>query len=40
MLVYFLHYGKNELLGHKVLTAGEGVAEGGRGDSLAPHWLP
>lgn len=36
MLVYFLRYGKNELLGHKVLAAGEGVAGGERGDSLAP----
>lgn len=35
MLVYFLRYGKNELLGHKVLADGEGVAGGERGDSLA-----
>lgn len=28
MLVYFLRYGKNELLGHKVLAVGEGVAGG------------
>lgn len=28
MLVYFLRYGKNELLGHKVLAGGEGEVGG------------